>query len=484
MGKTCLAVDIGASSGRLILGILSEDRIRIKEIYRFKNQMYKENNSYLWDVDHLFSEILTGLKKFGCLKLEAESIGVDTWAVDYVLLDKNGKKLGPVYAYRDNRTDNTMNEIIKSYSKEKIYEKTGIQFLQFNTIYQLYEHLKLNKNIRDEVSSILMIPDYLNYLLSNKAANEYTNATTTQMYNINQNLWDKELLHLVGLKSFYFPIMIQPGTILGYLSKEIENEVGINKLKVIVPATHDTGSAVVSVPATDNQFAYISSGTWSLMGIENDTPICSKEAMVCNFTNEGGAYNKIRVLKNVMGLWLIQEVKRLLKYAYSFSELASLAEKAKIISLINPNNSRFLNPVNMIEEIKTYCRETNQTIPTTPGELARCIFESLALQYKQVLIQLRKISGRTINKVHIVGGGSQNDYLNQLCADYTECDVFAGPIEATAIGNIMVQYITLGEIDNLTEARKLINCSFNIKKFSPDLQKNVEDKWNEFQKLL
>lgn len=483
MGKNCLAVDIGASSGRVIMSTLYNNKIDIKEIHRFKNQMYKEDGSFYWDIDGLFQEIVKGLKIFGDTDFEADSIGIDTWAVDYVLLGKDGKRLCPVYAYRDNRTNNSIDDFTKKVSREKIYGKTGIQFIRFNTLYQLYEHVKLGPEIIDEISCILMVPDYLNYLLCDKQAVEYTNATTTQFYNINDKKWDSELLQEIGLTSSVFPHVAEAGTVIGGLTDKLENETNISGLKVIAPATHDTGSAVVAVPAIDDEFAYISSGTWSLMGIESEVPICSQEALNYNFTNEGGAYDTIRFLKNIMGLWLIQEVKRLLDDKYSFAELVQLAKEADFTSIINPNDNRFMNPENMIDEIKAYCKETDQNIPSTPGEIAKCIFESLALQYKQVLVQLRKISNKTINKIHIVGGGCQNDYLNQLCADYTGCEVFAGPVEATAIGNIMVQYITLGEIDNLTEARKVIMNSFKIRSFQPDANVDIEDKWNKFQKL-
>lgn len=483
MIKNCLAVDIGASSGRLIMSTLVDNKVSIKEIHRFKNQMYKEEGSYYWDIDNLFAEIVKGLKIFGNDNLEADSIGIDTWAVDYVLLGKDGKRLCPVYAYRDNRTNNSIEDFTRKISKEVIYEKTGIQFIKFNTLYQLYEQIKSNPNIINEISCILMIPDYLNYLLCDKEAVEYTNASTTQFYNIHNKTWDDELLQEIGLTPSVFPDIAKAGTVIGNMTNSLENETKVKGLKVIAPATHDTGSAVVAVPALDNEFAYISSGTWSLMGIESDIPICDKKALEYNFTNEGGAYNTIRFLKNIMGLWLIQEVKRLLNDKYSFSNLVELAKEADSVSIINPNDNRFMNPENMIDEIKSYCKETNQKVPNTTGEIAKCIFESLALQYKQVLVQLKEISNKTINKIHIVGGGCQNDYLNQLCADYTGCEVFAGPVEATAIGNIMVQYITLGEIANITEARKVIMNSFEIRSFLPSEDVDIEEKWQKFQKL-
>ncbi|KYH28447.1 MULTISPECIES: rhamnulokinase [Clostridium] len=484
MSKVCIAIDIGASSGRLIVGTMKEEKIIIKEVYRFKNNMLKKNGSYYWDMDKLFKEIMNGLKEFAKEGINVESIGIDTWAVDYALLNRKNEMISQVYAYRDHRTDRTMEKVFKEKSPEAIYEKTGIQFQQFNTIYQLYEHVRANKEIVNNVDVFLMVPDYLNYLLSGKKAVEFTNATTTQLFNINNLDWDEDLISIVGLSKDIFPRVIKSGTILGELRKEVQEETGLGQVKIIAPATHDTGSAVASIPATTKDFAYISSGTWSLMGIESDTPICTEEARVFNFTNEGGVFNTYRVLKNIMGLWLIQEVQKLYDYKYSFEELVTLAEECKPFrSLINPNNSRFLNPKNMIKEIKNYCRESKQAVPETPGEIARCIYESLAFQYKNTLLEIKKISSKPINKIHIIGGGVQNKFLNQLCANFTNCEVYAGPVEATALGNLAMQFITLGEISSLKEARRIISESFNIKKYIPIYSSDIEENWERFKSL-
>lgn len=484
MSKVCIAIDIGASSGRLIVGTLKEEKITINEVYRFKNNMFKKDGSCYWDIDKLFKEIINGFKDFAKEGIRAESIGIDTWAVDYALLDRENKRISQVYAYRDHRTDRTMAKVFKEKSPEAIYEKTGIQFQQFNTIYQLYEHVRANKEVVNNADVFLMIPDYLNYLLSNEKAVEFTNATTTQMFNINNLDWDEELINIVGLSKDIFPRVIKPGTILGNLTKEVQEEAGLGQLKVIAPATHDTGSAVASVPATTKDFAYISSGTWSLMGIESDTPVCTEEARAFNFTNEGGVFNTYRVLKNIMGLWLIQEVYRLYDHKYSFAELVTLAEECEPFrSLINPNNARFLNPKNMIEEIKSYCRESKQAVPETPGEIARCIYESLAFQYKKTLLEIKKISSKPINKIHIIGGGVQNKFLNQLCANFTKCEVYAGPVEATALGNLAMQFIALGEISSLKEARRIISESFNIDKYTPIYSSDIEENWEKFKSL-
>jgi rhamnulokinase len=484
LDKTCIAVDIGASSGRIIAGTLKDNKIDIQEIYRFKNNMVHVNEYCYWNIDHLFGEIINGLKKLGELNLQVKSIGIDTWAVDYALLDDKNTRVSPVFAYRDHRTDKTMEELFKLINPKVIYEKTGIQFQQFNTIYQLYEHVKAHKEIVNKADTFLMVPDYLNFLLSGEKAVEFTNATSTQLFNVHKNDWDEALINITGLNKEIFPKTVKTGTILGTLTKEVQAKTGLADIKVIATATHDTGSAVVSVPATSEDFTYISSGTWSLMGIESKHPICTEEARKYNFTNEGGAYDTYRVLKNIMGLWLIQEVQRLYENKYGFADLVVLAEQAEPFRcLINPNDSRFLNPHNMMEEIQGYCIETIQPVPETPGEIARCIFESLAFQYKEVLLQLREIQEKAINKIHIIGGGSQNKFLNQLSASFTNCEVYAGPVEATAIGNLVVQLISLGELESLGKAREIILESFGVEKYTPLYNCEIEENWNKFRRL-
>jgi len=446
--------------------------------------MIERGGNYYWDIEKIYQDIIDGLKRINKNTDNPLSIGIDTWGVDYVLLDSENNKVSPVYAYRDDRTNETLKLMLKKISKVEIYNKTGIQFLQFNTIFQLYEHVRSHKEAAQKTNVFLMIPDYLNYLLSGVKLTEFTNATTTQLFNIHKQSWDKELINLIGLDLKVFPKVVAPGSVLGHLTKEIQEETNLPNLKVVVPGTHDTASAVVSIPTLTEDFAYISSGTWSLMGIESTTPICTKKALNYNFTNEGGVFNTFRVLKNIMGLWLIQEVKRLLQEEYSFSELVSLAEQSLAFHcLINPNDKRFLNPNNMIDEIKKFCIETNQNIPNTPGEIARCIFESLAFQYKEVLLQINDIQNKIINNIHIIGGGSQNHFLNQLCANFTGCEVIAGPVEATAIGNLIVQYITLGEIESLHKGRQVILNSFDVKKFKPIQQEDIEKNWQTFKLL-
>jgi rhamnulokinase len=485
MGKTCIAVDIGASSGRVIAGTLENNKISIKEVHRFKNNMVNIGEHYYWNIDAIFDEIIDGLKKLSSKGVVPESIGIDTWGVDYALLDIKNMRVSPVFAYRDHRTDMTMEEILRWVSAKKIYEKTGIQFQQFNTIYQLFEHAKAHSEIIGKSDTFLMVPDYLNYLLSGVKAVEFTNATTTQLFNANIRDWDADLVELTGMNRRIFPKVVDAGTVLGSITEEVQEETNLPAVKVIAPATHDTGSAVVSVPAVSKDFAYISSGTWSLMGIESKNAVCTEKAREYNFTNEGGAFGTYRVLKNIMGLWMIQEVQRLYNNKYSFAELIVLAEQSEPFKcLINPNHSRFLNPSDMIEEIKTFCGETGQHIPETPGEIARCIFESLAFQYREVLQQLRDMQNQEINRIHIIGGGAQNKFLNQLTASFTGCEVYAGPIEATAIGNLAVQFIALGELESLDRAREMILESFEVERYSPKPDSKIEESWCKFKSLV
>lgn len=484
MAQVNIAVDIGASSGRLILGWLEADKLQMKEIHRFKNSMVRKNDHFFWDVDGLFDEIVKGLIKASKEDVSFTSIGIDTWAVDYVLVDASGERVAPVYAYRDHRTDESISKVLKIMDRDRLYNKTGIQFLQFNTLFQLYEHVRNNGEDFNEVSSLMLVPDYLHFKLSGIRSIEYTNATSTQMLDVTTKGWDMDILDLIGMDPEVLSKPVEPGTVLGKMTDELENETGITGLKVIAPATHDTGSAVVSVPAVSEDFAYISSGTWSLMGIESDIAINGDKAKAYNFTNEGGVFGTYRVLKNIIGLWLIQEVARMYNGQYSFAELAKMAEEAKVCgSLIDPDDERFLNPENMIDAIQGYCDETNQKVPKTPGEISRCILESLGCLYRSTLDKIRDISDQPINKIHIIGGGCQNKLLNKICADYTDCEVHAGPIEATAIGNLMMQMIAMGKVKDLAEARSIINKSFDIEIYKPEMTKIIEQHYEKFRRL-
>jgi len=464
MVKCSLAVDIGASSGKMLAGYVENGKLNLKEIHRFENNMIKKDEHFCWDLQALYSGIVTGIHASRDRGFTPKSIGIDTWAVDFVLLDENDELLTDAVSYRDPRTDGMMEEVFQLISKERLYLETGIQFQKFNTIYQLYYLKKHHPEILNKAKSFLMIPDYLNYLLTGKKANEYTNATSTQLVNAFTKNWDRELLGQLGINKKMFMEIFPPKSELGNLKPELSSEFGID-MQVLMPATHDTGSAVVSVPESDDTI-YISSGTWSLIGVENNFPICVTKALDYNFTNEGGINYRFRFLKNIMGLWMIQEVKRNYSDRYNFAEFVEMADQvADFHSTVNVDDNRFLKPENMIEEIQKYCSETNQAIPETPGEVAKCVFDSLALSYQTAIDQIEEIYEKEFKTINVIGGGSQNEMLNQLIADTTEKEVFAGPSEATAIGNLVSQLISLGEIENLNEARQIVKNSFELKAF-------------------
>jgi rhamnulokinase len=466
MTKYSIAVDIGASSGRLIGGYIENGLIKLEEIHRFENQIVKKGELFCWEVDKLFQEIIIGLKKCKEQGIKPDSIGIDTWGVDFVLLDEYDQPLTEAVAYRDPRTDGMVEEVFKLFSKERLYLETGIQFQKFNTIYQLYSIKQSNTEILNRAKSFLMIPDYFNYLLTGKKANEYTNATTTQLVNAFTKKWDQPLLDTLGINKEMFQEIKAPRSVLGTLREELVSKLGFD-LEVVLPATHDTGSAVVAVPEQDEAI-YISSGTWSLIGTENYFPICVTKALDYNFTNEGGVDYQYRFLKNIMGLWMIQEVKRMYNNEYSFAKLVELAkETTGFKAIVNVNDDRFLKPDNMIEAIQNVCVQTGQPVPSTPGEVAKCVYDSLADSYQEAVNQIEEIFEKKFDKISVIGGGCQNEMLNQLIADVTNKEVNAGPVEATAIGNIAVQLMALGEIQDIKQARLIIKESFEVKKYLP-----------------
>jgi len=432
-----LAIDIGASSGRHILGEFVNGEVQLEEIHRFKNGMVEKNGSQCWDVTALFEEILTGLAKCRTIGKIPKSIGIDTWGVDFVLLDKNGNPIGDAVAYRDNRTNGMDKELNKYISDQELYAKTGIQKLPFNTIYQFLALKTQNPQLLDQADGFLLIPEYFSYLLTGVRKHEYTNATTTNLVNASTNTWDFDIIDSLGIPCNIFGEIVQPGTKLGDLLPHIQERVGFN-CDVILPCTHDTGSAVVSAP-TDENSIYLSSGTWSLMGVELTKPICTEESRIANFTNEGGV-NTYRYLKNIMGLWIIQCIKSELDDKYSFEELANEARKnSGFPSLVNVNDDRYLAPKSMIDTIKADCAESGQKVPGTVGELVYCVYKSLADCYAKTKQELERLTGKTYTKVCIIGGGCQNTFLNELTAESCSCIVTAGPVEATALGNIIIQ---------------------------------------------
>lgn len=452
-----LAIDIGASSGRHILGHLENDKMVLEEVYRFSNGMKKKDGHLIWDVDALFEHILLGMKKCKERNIVPVSMGIDTWAVDYVLLDEAGNRIQDVYGYRDSRMKGIDKEIYKIICEEDLYLRTGIQKQIFNTIYQLKTEDKL-----DEANCMLMIPDYFNYLLSGQKITEYTNASTTQLVSPITKDWDYELIELLGYPKHIFTKIKKPGYVVGNLRQEIQKIVGFDT-RVVLPATHDTASAVLAIPSNEDSL-YISSGTWSLMGCELKEANCSLESKERNFTNEGGIDYRFRYLKNIMGMWMINSMKHEIANEYSFNDICEMAKKETITSIIDAQDHRFLAPVSMVEEVQNACFENGQEVPQTIGQIAKVIYLSLAECYKNVAKEIECLTGKQYSCIHIVGGGSQAMYLNELTAKACKKTVYAGPVEATSIGNIAAQMISNHELIDLYEARKCIFDSFEIVK--------------------
>ena len=462
MATYYLAVDIGASSGRHILAHLENGKIVLEEMHRFENKLVEKNGHLCWDTEHLFSGIVEGMKKCSAAGKIPLSMGIDTWGVDFVLLDKDGNMIGDPVAYRDSRTEGMDALVTECISETDLYAIAGTQKQIFNTIYQLMSVKQTDPTAFDRAEYFLMPPEYYNYLLTGKAMNEYTLATTTNLVNANTKQWDGELLDKLGFPRRLFRELQTPGTFVGNLTDEIAKTVGFN-CKVVLPATHDTGSAVAAVPANDDDFLYISSGTWSLLGVEIMEPNCTEESRKMNFTNEGGIDYRFRYLKNIMGLWMLQSVKRELNNRYGFGEISDMARAADITSVVDVDDQRFLAPKSMIEMVKTICAETNQAVPQTVGEVAKVIYLSLSACYGKAVRQVEEITGRTYSRMHIVGGGCQDGYLNELTAEATGKAVYAGPIEATALGNLLVQMLANGEFSSLAEGRTAIANSFDVK---------------------
>ena len=463
MTKYYLAVDIGASSGRLILGHLENGKMELEEVHRFENGMVKKDGELCWEFDRLFQEIKNGLKKCKEIGKIPVSMGVDTWGVDFVLMDKDDKVLGNTVGYRDHRNEGMDEEVYKTISLEDLYARTGIQKAIFNTVYQLMAVKTKHPEYLEQAETMLHVPDYFHYLLTGKKTCEYTEATTGQLVNAETKDWDYELIDKLGYPRKMFQKLIMPGTSVGHFTEEVKAEVGFD-VEVVAPATHDTGSAVLAVPANDDDFIYISSGTWALMGIEREKADCSKKSCEMNFTNEGGYAGRFRYLKNIMGLWMIQSVRHEYDDKYGFAEICQMAEEAKDFpSRVDANDECFLSPESMIEEVKDYCRRTGQKVPETLGEIATVIYTSLAECYAKTAKELEEMTGRTFSRIHVVGGASNAGYLNELTARATGKEVHAGPGEATAIGNITAQMLKAEEFKSIEEARTTIHESFGIK---------------------
>ena len=464
--RTYLSVDIGASSGRHILGWIEAGRLRLEEIYRFENKLARKNGQLCWDMEHLAEEVLRGLERCRELSKIPDSMGIDTWAVDFLLLDGEGNPLGDAVAYRDSRTQG-MDKLVEALvSPQELYARTGIQKQDFNTIYQLMAVKTQEPELLDQARRLLMVPEYLTYRLTGKLENEYTNATTTGLVNAETKSWDLELLDRLGYPARLFGELRQPGYRVGGFTQAVKDRVGFD-CDVLFPATHDTGSAFLAVPAKEGG-VYLSSGTWSLLGTELTDPITTEESRQCNFTNEGGYQYRFRYLKNIMGLWMLQSIRREAGPDLSFDALERAArEEEGFPSRVDVNHSCFLAPDNMGEAVRALCRQTGQPEPGSLGELASCVYHSLAESYAASVKELSVLTGKRYTAVNVVGGGSRDGYLNQLTANATGLPVYAGPTEGTALGNLIVQMLAAGEFPDLAAARKAIRHSFEIKEVFP-----------------
>ncbi len=465
----CLAIDFGASSACCILGHVEDNRLITEEIHRFKTGFTEKDDEKVWDIDNFFENILTGLKKCKEIGKEPEYVAIDTWGVDFVLLDKDGRMIGNAVSYRDLRTDGMPEEAEKLLSFADMYEHTGIQKQKFNTVYQLMSLLKYRPEYMERAECMLMLPDYYNYLLTGIKTQEYTNATTTGMVDAASKTWDTELTEKLGIPSRLLLPIEAPGKILGPVTEKIAAKIGYRPT-VVLAASHDTASAIMSVPAVGENVLYISSGTWSLMGTELKEPICSDRSREYNFTNEGGYEYRFRYLKNIMGLWMLQSVREEIAPDMSYSQMVRLAEQSTVESIVDANDERFLAPESMKDEIDAYIAENSMELPVTVGDYARVIYNSLAECYKKTAEEIEEMTGRSYDSINIIGGGSNAEYLNEVTAKKTGKKVLAGPAEGTALGNILTMLIAAGKVRDLNSGRELIMRSTDVKVFEPDIR--------------
>lgn len=481
------AVDLGATSGRTILGTIQSGSIELREINRFPNKIIEANGHFYWDFLALYQSIIEGLKKIADEKIEISSIGIDTWGVDFVCFDSNGEIIGNPYSYRDPHTEGAQEAFFTQISRDRVYQKTGIQFMNFNSLFQL-SAMQANKSQKLQFADkILFMPDALSYMLTGEKVTEYTIASTSQMLDAAKQDFDTELLDAVGLTKNNFGRFVFPGQVVGTLTDAVQKQTGLGAIPVIAVAGHDTGSAVAAVPATEDSFAYLSSGTWSLMGIETNAPVINDESFALNFTNEGGVEGTIRFLKNICGMWLLERCRSewgadAEENAYPKLIADAMAADA-FVSYINPDAPDFANPTSMVKAIQEYCRRTSQAVPETKAAITRCIFESLALRYRQVLDSLNKFAPSPITKLHVIGGGSKNAMLNQFTANALGIPVAAGPMEATAIGNVMIQAKAAGLYTDIKQMRQSIQQSIELNNFEPQNNQEWEKQYVRFEQL-
>ncbi len=481
------AVDLGAESGRVLAGKLTDGKFELEELHRFPNGPIRIGEHIYWDVLRLWTEVKNGLalavQKFGS---QVVSVGVDTWGVDYALLDENDELVGNPYHYRDKRTEGMFEVAFQKVPRDEIYLRTGIQFMRLNTLYQLFSMVVQKSPQLKIAKTLLMMPDLFHFWLSGEKVNEFTEATTTQFYDPIKRDWAKSMLRKLGIPTRILNCPIVPaGTVLGELRRNVADEVrATHQIKVVAPASHDTASAVAATPLSDENAAYISSGTWSLVGMEIREPIITDKSLGYNFTNEGGVYGTFRFLRNVTGMWLVAECRRIWAREgneFTYEQLTQMAAGAQPFKcFVDPDDPRFLAPENMLEAIKSYCRDTNQPEPDNVGEFVRCCLEGLAIKYRWVIERLEELTGKTVSTIHIVGGGSQNWLLNQFTADATGKPVQAGPVESTATGNALVQAIALGYLGSHADLREVVRNSFDLRTFEPKPDERWQQAYEKF----
>ncbi len=466
-----LAFDLGAESGRGVLGLLENGRLRLEVVHRFPNGAVRTLDTLHWDVLRLYGEMEQALRLCAARHGHLDGLGVDTWGVDFALLGRGGILLGNPRHYRDPHTEGVMERAFARVGRAEVFRQTGIQFMRFNTLFQLLALQEARSPLLDVAENLLFIPDLFHYFFTGIKVNEHTDASTSQMLDPTTRAWAWDLVRAFGLPERILGTLVQPGTVLGPLRASVAAETGLNPAPVIAPASHDTGSAIAAVPASGDSWAYISSGTWSLMGVELPGPLVNEQALAANFTNEGGVGGTVRFLKNIMGLWLVQECRRAWERAgatYSYEDLARLAEAATpFAAVLDADDPSFILPANMPAAIADWCRRSGQAPPEGPGATVRCALEGLAFCYRWVLERLEQLTGRRLEVIHVVGGGSQNDLLNQLTADACGRPVIAGPVEATAAGNVLVQALGLKALGSLAEAREVVRRSFEVRTFTP-----------------
>ncbi len=473
--RVYLAIDLGAESGRVMAGLWDGEKLKLEEVHRFPNGPVYLAETMRWNVVRLWQEIQNGLglaaRKYGS---SIVSVGADTWGVDYVLLNRQGEMLGLPYHYRDARTHGVMQKAFRKMPRAEMFRRTGLQFMQFNTLFQLFALKQHAPKMLEMADCLLMIPDFIHWALCGSRVVEFTNGTTTQCLHAVKRNWETDLLKTFGLPFKIFPKIVPPGTAIGALRKSVAEQTGLGQIKVIAPPTHDTASAVAGVPTANTgrpNWAYLSSGTWSLMGVEVAKASLTPRTLELNMTNEGGVDGTYRLLKNIMGLWLIQQCKQSFEARgknYTYPQLEQMAGRASSLrSLVDPNDARFLSPADMPKAMQDFCRETKQPVPRDEGELVRCANESLALKYRQVLGGLEELTGNKIEVIHIVGGGSKNKILNQFTADACQRPVLSGPVEATAMGNLLTQVRSSGELSSLAEMRQVVRNSTELEEFNP-----------------